>query len=236
MLMKMRAVVQPFRSLATILSAPLIILLLLLCGSSISLAHGGEDHGDEKAAVAPKGRMNVKLAATDALEILLKYPTPKPGEEVALRVFITNIKTNAPVEGITAILTVRREGKTEAENGASSSGAVVADAIKATATDTPGVYEAPITFPDADQYAIALQLAGAGVNEKVTIKGIEVPDAAASAAQKNSSAIPTFLLAMVAVLVSIAAVTYFFWVRPLMPQPADALAISQYPGAQERQA
>src|SRR5438034_2707003 len=84
------------------LSILLIIAAVLFLQLPIALAHEGEDQNNEKAEapIAASGQMNVKLAKTSNLDVLIKYPTPKSGAETPIHIFVTDLTTNAPVGGV----------------------------------------------------------------------------------------------------------------------------------------
>lgn len=222
--------------------ALLITFVLLLGQSPMVFAHGGEDHGDKKP-VAPSaaGQMNSKLATTEGYEVFVKYPTPKPAEEIPLRVFITDSKTNGPIAGVNVAMVFSYAGKTEAAS-APSYGIVHADtnSVEATATptDTPGVYEARVVFPEVGQYNIALRLAGADIKRELTIAGIVVPANATNAGSNGARGIPsTFLILFVIFLISAAAAAYLFWLQRRRRLPhSDVVAASTYTEAREHEA
>jgi hypothetical protein len=218
-------------------TALLITFLFLLGQSPVVLAHGGEDHGDQKpVAPAAGGQMNTKLAKTEGFEVLVKYPTPKPAEDTLLRVFVTDSKTNAPIAGVNVAMVLNYAGKTETAT-ASSFGVVHADAnaIEATATptDTPGIYEAHVVFPEVGQYNIALRLAGANINQEMAITGVAVP---ARVAASNGSRVPvTLIILLVILLISLTAAAYLMWLRPRTMR-RDNVVASTYTEAREHQA
>jgi hypothetical protein len=196
----------------------LIMLMIFFNLSSAVFAHGGEDHSEEKQSpVASIGQMNVKLARTDNLEILVKYPNPKFGEETLLRVFITELKTNTPVAGVNIALALSHAGKTTGDS----------NKIVALPTSTPGIYEARLTFPDAGQYNLLLQLAGQNINEQVTVSGIAVPAKAADGAAADRPGSTSVMLALALLLFSAIAAGYLFWLRPRRSQQIDTEARGQ---------
>lgn len=217
-------------------AALLITFLLLLGQSPMVLAHGGEDHGDQKpVAPAAGGQMNTKLAKAEGLEVLVKYPTPKQAEDTLLRVFVTDSKTNAPIAGVNVAMVLNYAGKTETAT-ASSFGVVQADAnaIEATATptDTPGIYEVHVVFPEVGQYNIALRLAGANINQELAITGVVVP--ARVAASNGSRAVPITLIILFGILlIFLAAAAYLMWARPRRLQRHDVVVASVCTEARE---
>jgi hypothetical protein len=179
----------------------LIIAVLLPLGLVRSaLAHGGEDHGEEKGApVASNGEMNTRLSATGDYEILVKYPNPKIGEETPLRVFITDLKTNAPLTGMNISMVLSQKSSIEAD---------------ASPTQMQGLYEARVVFPDRGEYSLLVKLSGSGLNEELKISGIVVPERE-SAASSNSGRV-ILLSSIILILLSLA--LYIFWLRPRRSQ------------------
>jgi hypothetical protein len=219
-------------------AAILITFALLLGQSAMVFAHGGEDHGDQKPVAPSAGQMNTKLAKAEGLEVLVKYPTPKPTEDTLLRVFVTDSKTNAPIAGVNVAMVLNFAGKTETAT-VSSFGVVHADAnaidAVATPTDAPGIYEAHVVFPEVGQYNIALRLAGANINQEMAITGVAVP--ARVAASNGSRAIPVTLIILFGLLlISLIAAAYLMWLRPRTMQRRNVVVASTYTEAREHEA
>jgi|GEM_PF-2440050 len=221
-------------------AALLITFVLLLGQSPMVSAHGGEDHGDQKpVAPAAGGQMNTKLAKAEGLEVLVKYPTPKPAEDTLLRVFVTDSKTNAPIAGVNVAMVLNYAGKIETAT-APSFGVVHADAnaieAVATPTDTPGIYEAHVVFPEVGQYNIALRIAGTNINQEMTIAGVAVPARVTSS--NGSRVIPVTLIVLIGLLlISLTAAAYLMWLRPRTMQRRNVVvAASTYTEAREHEA
>ena len=189
---------------------------MLLAGfSSAVFAHGGEDHSEEKQApVASVGQMNARLIKTDYLEILVKYPNPKFGEETLLRVFITDLKTNAPVPGVNVAMAFRFVDKPE----------TAAIETVAAPTSTPGIYEARVALPDLGQYHLLMRLAGKNISERITVSGIVVPANSPDGIQTDKTRVTIMLLALMVFLISAMAAGYYFWLRPRRSEQVDAEA------------
>lgn len=183
-----------------------VLLSILLSAARIASAHGGEDHGDEKKApVTALGQTNSQLATSGNIEVFVKYPTPKFGEETVLRVFVNDRVTNAPIPGVNIALNFKSSNKTQ-----------TASAIQTNASpsDTPGVYQAAITFPDRGEYNLSLKLSSESINEQVTITGITVPDKA-SITVNTETINSTGMLFTVLIIVTLAALgVWFLWLRP----------------------
>jgi hypothetical protein len=199
--------------------AVLFMALVFSNQSLVALAHGGEDHSDEKKApIAAVGQMNTRTARVTNYEVLIKYPTPKFGEETPISIYVTELKTNAPVAGLNVAMIFNYAGKTETASSYSY-GVVVADSsiIQATTTqtDTPGIYQAAVIFPDYGQFNISLQITGSNINEQVTIAGIIVPDEVSNnTGVKGSNNITALLITLFILLTVAASAAYFFLLRP----------------------
>ncbi|MBI3652708.1 MAG: hypothetical protein HY231_16925 [Acidobacteria bacterium] len=217
----------------------LLTLFLSVIQTPIIFAHGGEDHGDQKPIAAPVGQMNVRLAKTDAYEVLVKYPNPKPAEETVFRIFLTDLKTNAPVEGLHIAMTWQPANTLDAartfELGTVHADTNALEAI-AQATDTPGIYQAPVVLPEAGQFNIAFQLSGKSVAQAVTVTGIVVsPMAIANGSGGFLAGIPWLLLALIA-LPLLAALAYFLFLRPRIAPVTETEPAPTYAGESEHNA
>lgn len=200
----------------TMLSVVLSLLFLTVFLTT-SFAHGGEDHGEKKAVVTT-GQMNVKVAETDAIEVVVKYPTPKPAEETTLLVFLTDLKTNVPIEGASLSLAMNYAHSDHSNEDNSGHVHAAPEHIEATAspTDTPGVYEAKVTFPEVGEYNLALKFGGENPSGEANIAGLVVPGAKAQAEETRMLGRNRWPLGVAAlVLFALAgAMSYVFWVRP----------------------
>lgn len=91
------------------------LLGVLVCAwPAQALAHGGEDHGDQKAATAPAGAgLTARTARAGAYEITLKHPSLTPYQETAMSLFVTRYETNEAAADASVTLTLRgADGKT----------------------------------------------------------------------------------------------------------------------------
>ena len=195
----------------TILIGVLWTFLLSASFSPVLFAHG-EDEPAGTEAVAPAGQMNVKVAQSDRFEILVKYPTPKPAEEITLLVFLTDLNENAPIGGADLSLSFSRPAKSDAST-VPAAGQVIAE--KAAPTDTPGMYQTKVSFPETGQYNLDMKLAEENLEAAVSFTGIEVPATEVETAVSGitngrlSLGIAALLLFIVAGVMS-----YLFWIRP----------------------
>jgi hypothetical protein len=137
---------------------------LLVFNSALDVAaHGGEDHGDAPQVVVVNAQTNVKVAKTSTAEILVEYVTPQPTAEVPFRIFISDLKTNAPLTEVSVSLTISALAKN-----------VVAPATVAARPIAPGIYQAMLSFATAGPHNLALKLRGNGIDAQTTVTGIIV--------------------------------------------------------------
>ncbi len=162
----------------------LAIIIILMLFPVLVFSHGGDDHDDQGAAipVAQNGKLNTKLAKTSHAEILLKYPTPTIGVETQLRVFITDINTNSPVEDAKVSLIFSFLNTISQKTNSESSGVVYANTnefqLDAVASNISGVYQVPVTFPKSGSYQIKLKITGSNIDVSASISGVVVNQAA----------------------------------------------------------
>ncbi|MBI4441817.1 MAG: hypothetical protein HY649_00420 [Acidobacteria bacterium] len=183
------------------------------------IAYSDGGHGDdqeEQKVVAPNRQMNVKIADSDSIEALIKYPTPKPAEGIPLLIFLTDTSTNTPIGGAHLSLAISPARSGQPPEGAGRDAAAQTIAVTASPTDTPGIYETKITFPDSGDYNLTLKLEGENQVQVVNLSGIVVPGAGEAAEREGMGwrnrlplgvgAVASFILAGV--------LSYLFWVRP----------------------
>ena len=153
--------------------AALLILSLLLAPAS-ALAHGGEDHG-EKPAVNVGARAPSAGGVGDLFEVLIKYAPAPAGKPTELKVFVADAKTNEPVSGAEVEFTFTGKGEFKATPSA---------------TDSPGVYLASVTFPsEGDFDAVASVSHGEDV-DLITLGAVHAglqPEAIPSHAHSTSA-------------------------------------------------
>ena len=158
---------------------PFLLLLLLFWlatgpASTPALAHGGEDHGDAKAATPAGATYFSAAAASEQFEVLLRYFPLKPGGDADLRVFLSDFATNAPIKGAKFIFTSPEDPK-----------------LKFTTTEKgPGEYLVETTFPAKKAYSMTVQVTAGDRADLLLLEGIavgkELPVAAAPAAAAPS--------------------------------------------------
>lgn len=167
-------------------STKYLLIFLLITGLFLYpiniLAHGGEDHSEENAnlPISTSGQVNIKVAKTSSLEALIKYPTPKFNQQTPIKIFLTDLITNAPIKDTQVNLIVEYLGPGQASSILGSYGTVYANSstsqqVNATQTTTPGIYQANVMFPSFGFYKILLKFNGANINAQAVISGIFIP-------------------------------------------------------------
>ncbi len=162
------------------------LLLTYIFGQSSVFAHGGEDHGEEQlsAPIAKAGEIDTKLAKASTTEMFIKYPTPKVGELVNIRIFLTDLITNTPVDKAKISLDFQYLGTVQKKSALSfiSNFIPVAQAnssnlvITANSTNILGMYEAKVTFPNVGQYSLQTSISGSRLDAQAFISGIVVTE------------------------------------------------------------
>jgi len=128
----------------------LSILLAITIGGAEVFAHGGEDHGDQKAPVVSKGtNMIVRVARAGDLEVVIKDPPIEPDKETAARIFITHFATNEPVSGAKVVVVLQGSAPVEVAAGPST---------------TPGMYDVKLPPLPQGQYKLLARIEHDGEN------------------------------------------------------------------------
>jgi hypothetical protein len=203
--------------------ALLIILVMLFAWLTIfqfhaprAYAHGDEDHGAQNQPQAPLprgGEMNVKLVKTSSLELLLKYLTPQPHGETLIRIFLTDIKTNAPVSGA--------DIKLNFIGAPTPSSAGQLSEVAVTATEKAGIYQARATFNNAGNYNISLKIKAANIDAQAMVNGIVVTDEIAVPRAGVIGNISLLTIIIISCFIIIAALSLLF-LRARKAQPPDS--------------
>ena len=149
----------------------LFLLLWPLLVATAALAHGGEDHGDAKAAATPAGATTFSAVATsEQFEVLLRYAPLKPGADADMRLFLSDFATNAPIQGAKFIFTSPEDPNLKFE----------------TTEKGPGEYLVETTFPAKKAYSMTVQVSAGTQADLLLLEGLvvgkELPVAAAPAA------------------------------------------------------
>lgn len=196
---------KPFLSLKNIVILWALTLVAIFGQLSV-FAHGGEDHGEEQSSTptASVGEVNTKLAKASTTEALIKYPTPKLGEQITIRIFLTDLITNVPVDTAKVTLKFQYLGtnqKTSLSSVPSLIPTVQADTsdlvVNATATSTAGMYEAKVTFPSAGQYTLLASFNNSTLDAQAFISGIVVTEPPQITINNSSSSIVTITIVII---------------------------------------
>ena len=183
-------------------SAAVGLLLAVLTSGGVSVfAHGGEDHGDEKAQpqTTAKGTVSRTARAGD-LEVMIKHPQLEPDTELHGRLFITKFATNEPVEG--------SDISAEIE---SLDGSI--QPVPVEKTDTKGSYTLAIPATPEGNYTVRVKLTADGKADTVSFSSVKFEHPAAETSGSGFAWLTTilFLLAGIAVLGMFACLVYFVW-------------------------
>ena len=148
----------------------LFLLLWPLLVATTALAHGGEDHGDAKAATPAGATTFSAVATSEQFEVLLRYAPLKPGADADMRLFLSDFATNAPIKGAKFIFTSPEDPKLKFE----------------TTEKGPGEYLVETTFPAKKAYSMTVQVSAGAQADLLLLEGLvvgkELPVAAAPVA------------------------------------------------------
>lgn len=148
----------------------LFLLLWPLLVATAALAHGGEDHGDAKAATPAGATTFSAVATSEQFEVLLRYAPLKPGADADMRLFLSDFATNAPIKGARFIFTSPEDPKLKFE----------------TTEKGPGEYLVETTFPAKKAYSMTVQVVAGSQADLLLLEGLvvgkELPVVAAPAA------------------------------------------------------
>ncbi|HET9057366.1 MAG TPA: efflux RND transporter periplasmic adaptor subunit [Chitinophagaceae bacterium] len=136
-----------------------IVIQFLMWFPLMSFAHGGDDHGDtKKAEAAGKLTYFSSEAVSEKYELLVKYNTITPGENAALKLFVSEYNTNRPVDSATIMVTV-----------------VSDPGIKILVSQlSKGVYELKGIFPAKKTYNLAVNINSSIGADLIQVNNIEV--------------------------------------------------------------
>lgn len=148
----------------------LFLLLWPLLVAIAALAHGGEDHGDAKAATPAGATTFSAVATSEQFEVLLRYAPLKPGADADMRLFLSDFATNEPIKGAKFIFTSPEDPKLKFE----------------TTEKGPGEYLVETTFPAKKAYSMTVQVSAGAQADLLLLEGLvvgkELPVAAVPAA------------------------------------------------------
>ena len=183
----------------------LFLLLWPLLVATAALAHGGEDHGDAKAATPAGATTFSAVATSEQFEVLLRYAPLKPGADADMRLFLSDFATNAPIRGAKFIFTSPEDPKLKFE----------------TTEKGPGEYLVETTFSAKKAYSMTVQVSAGTQADLLLLEGLvvgkELPVAAAPAVAKPWLTWKTGLLLLGTFLLGVAAAALL--IRRRRPAP-----------------
>lgn len=187
--MKAINIVNP--KLRSLVMALLLSLVIGLFGNATPvLAHGGEDHGDEKPKTATTTAGTVtRSSKLGDFELMLKHSPLEPDTATAGRLFITRFATNEPVGEANPAVEI------ESANGAVTE-------IPIEKTDAAGSYTLKIPALPEGAYTIRTKVnAAGGKTNTATFSGVEIAHQEAVEEASSSSWTQTALMAMLFLIV-----------------------------------
>lgn len=188
--------------------AVLVLIGLALALPPVSFAHGDEDHGDKKKAVAAGPGMIARTARVGDYEVMVKHPSLEPLHELAARVFVTRYVTNEPVKDASVTLVIAAKGKEPVK-------------VAAKASAHPGEYEVSLPPLDAGTYNFSAVIAAGGTNETASYGAVAVETPKPMA--ESGGLVETkngWLLALTLGLLALLSATGFLtWRRRVVLQP-----------------
>jgi hypothetical protein len=175
-------------SLATTL---LLSIALSFFGNAAQvLAHGGEDHGDEKpkTATTTAGTVARSVRLGD-FEVMLKHSRLEPDTPTTGRLFITEFASNEPADSSSPAIEIE-----------SATGAVTV--IPVEKNEAAGSYAVKIPALPEGAYTIRTKLTYSGETDSATFSGVKIAhQEAAEDASSSSSRTQTALMAVLFLVV-----------------------------------
>ena len=146
----------------------LALLRTILCISSIVLlptailAHGGEDHGDQKPATVANAKGTVShTTRLGEIELMLKHPELVPDTATFGKLFFTKFETNEPVDKVTSVIEIE-----------SADGSVTQATVEK--TDDAGIFNVKIPALPRGTYVVRAKVTTKGETDTATFSGVEV--------------------------------------------------------------
>jgi len=141
-----------------------LLLAFLLLGASLAIvaaAHEGHDEAPGTGGAAISSR-HVLTAVSDRFEVVLKNDPLTPGFKTALDLYLSDFRTNAPVERATVALVLRSDARELWSGSAASAGRA-------------GVYTVPFQAPaDTGSLTVLVTVTDARGDERFALSGLEV--------------------------------------------------------------
>ncbi|GAA4381113.1 hypothetical protein [Hymenobacter koreensis] len=161
----------------------LLAFLLGLLLSTAALAHGGEDHGEGKAATAAGATSFSVAAMSEQFEVLLRYEPLEKGQPAHLRLFLSDYATNVPIKGAKLTLTTPEDA-----------------ALKWTVQEEePGIYLVEGQFPANKPYSLAVNVVAGNRADLLLLRGIDVGKKLPVAEHEDAPGLQTWQLVLLLV-------------------------------------
>lgn len=188
--------------------AVLILAVLALALPPALLAHGDEDHGGKKTAVAAGPGMIARTARVGDYEVMMKHLALEPLHEHSARLFITRYATNEPVKEATANLVIAAKGK---------------EPIKVAAKPSARAGEYELTLPplDSGSFSFSVSVKTGGIEQKADYGAvtIEAPEPVAVGGNLADTKNMLLWLLSVLLLTAVSLTGYRTWHRRAILQP-----------------
>jgi hypothetical protein len=185
-----------------------LLAFLMLTSPALTFAHGDDDHGDKKAAVAAGPGMIARTARVGDYEVMVKHPVLEPLHEHPARVFITRYATNEPVKDAVVNLVIAIKGKELVE-------------VLAKAAARLGEYEVTLPPLDAGTYNLSALLVAGEVNGTATYGAVtvEMPKPSAESSGWGEAKSAWLLALVIGLLASLSVAAFLAWRRRVVLQP-----------------
>lgn len=193
----------------------LSIALGLFGNASPVLAHGGEDHGDEKpkTATTTAGAVTRTTRLGD-FEVTLKHSLLEPDAATTGRLFVTRFATNEPVGDANPAIEIE-----------SAKGALTEVPVEK--TDAAGSYTVKIPALPEGAYTVRVKINAGGSTNTATFSGVEVAHQEAAAESGGSSWLQTALTALLGLIAfALFAGLVYFAVRVVKNKPLGEETVS----------
>jgi len=147
------------RALVQILLAGFALTLCL----TIARAHDGESHAEPEiqAIALPTEGLIAESAVSEFVELVLKHPFLKPGEESEWTLYLSDYESNRPIDDASITLTIQ---------GQKNSG------VTASSTSVAGVYLAKLLFTEDGKKTVDIEVTSEELDEILSIQGLQVSE------------------------------------------------------------
>ncbi len=136
----------------------LIITFLSLTGL-VAVAHGGEDHGEEKNKAKPTGKSWFTVNSVSSnFEVVLRYEPIEAGNNTEMTLFISDYETNTAIENAKIEITCLEDANLKF---------VIHE-------HEPGIYHVGATFPENKSYSLVASISGFGKADLMILESVEV--------------------------------------------------------------